>query len=730
MSTWKRRIRLQGKDHDRPGTDKCRGIGYVTFSMEDDAQRALSEVRDYDGQKIVIAVAKKRLNNKKEKKREKEKAPATDSTEGEQPRPKEQNGRKQNKKARLVIRNLSFKCSEDDLKETFSQFGVVLEVSIPRKPDGKMRGFAFVQFRNMLEAGKALAATNLKEIKGRQVAVDWAVAKDKFVAAQPRSSEPKKGETVKKETVEQASDHDNDSSDDSEDDVKTPKKRSKVKQEQEISESDDEDEDDDDERQDESHKEDSDDSGVPSDEDEDDDDSEDDDDDDDDDSEDDDASKKKKSLLPSDVNEGRTIFIRNLSFDTEEEGLEEALLQYGELKYVRIVLHPDTETSKGCAFAQFKTKEAADRCLAASQDGCETGGIRLDGRRLIIAAAVSREDAERMKTKKVKMHTGSRNLYLAREGLIRAGSKAAEGVPEADMAKRARFEELKRVKLRDVNVFVSKTRLCVHNLPKSVQPQQLRTLCLKAVGGAKGVRITECRVMYDKKPERGQVAGRSLGYGFVQFQQHEHALDTLRHLNNNPDIFGPNKRPIVEFSLEDRRKLKLQEKRRQQNMKPQGGVVEGAPAERGKKSQQQKPAKGKTPLRETSGTETKGGNYSGFRTKPEAEQVELEDGKRRQKVLPLPSKRGPKIRNRDKGKQPAVQPQKPKNRPSRKEQLSIRSLEKSGLQKKQTAKPGKRKFRNREDDRFDSLVEQYKRKLMGGSDSKSSVIKKSKWFSS
>uniref|UniRef100_A0AAY4CYD2 RNA-binding protein 28 n=1 Tax=Denticeps clupeoides TaxID=299321 RepID=A0AAY4CYD2_9TELE len=548
------------------GTDKCRGIGYVTFSMEDDAQRALSEVRDYDGQKIVIAVAKKRLNNKKEKK------------QGEQPRPKEQNGRKQNKKARLVIRNLSFKCSEDDLKETFSQFGVVLEVSIPRKPDGKMRGFAFVQFRNMLEAGKALAATNLKEIK---------------------------------------------------------------------------------------------------------------------------ASKKKKSLLPSDVNEGRTIFIRNLSFDTEEEGLEEALLQYGELKYVRIVLHPDTETSKGCAFAQFKTKEAADRCLAASQDGCETGGIRLDGRRLIIAAAVSREDAERMKTKKVKMHTGSRNLYLAREGLIRAGSKAAEGVPEADMAKRARFEELKRVKLRDVNVFVSKTRLCVHNLPKSVQPQQLRTLCLKAVGGAKGVRITECRVMYDKKPERGQVAGRSLGYGFVQFQQHEHALDTLRHLNNNPDIFGPNKRPIVEFSLEDRRKLKLQEKRRQQNMvrvsgtrKPQGGVVEGAPAERGKKSQQQKPAKGKTPLRETSGTETKGGNYSGFRTKPEAEQVELEDGKRRQKVLPLPSKRGPKIRYGS------------------------------------TAKPGKRKFRNREDDRFDSLVEQYKRKLMGGSDSKSSVIKKSKWFSS
>lgn len=47
--------------------------------------------------------------------------------------------------------------------------------------------------------------------------------------------------------------------------------------------------------------------------------------------------------------------------------------------------------------------------------------------------------------------------------------------------------------------------------------------------------------MYDKKPERGQVLGRSLGYGFVQFQEHEHALKTLRYLNNNPDIYGNTK---------------------------------------------------------------------------------------------------------------------------------------------------------------------------------------------
>lgn len=47
--------------------------------------------------------------------------------------------------------------------------------------------------------------------------------------------------------------------------------------------------------------------------------------------------------------------------------------------------------------------------------------------------------------------------------------------------------------------------------------------------------------MYDKKPLKGQVMGQSLGYGFVQFKEHEHALHALRYLNNNPEIFGPNK---------------------------------------------------------------------------------------------------------------------------------------------------------------------------------------------
>lgn len=53
--------------------------------------------------------------------------------------------------------------------------------------------------------------------------------------------------------------------------------------------------------------------------------------------------------------------------------------------------------------------------------------------------------------------------------------------------------------------------------------------------------------MYDRRPEKGQVMGQSLGYGFVQFHDHEQALTTLRYLNNNPNIFGSQK---VQFANE------------------------------------------------------------------------------------------------------------------------------------------------------------------------------------
>uniref|UniRef100_A0A8C6WHD1 RNA-binding protein 28 n=1 Tax=Neogobius melanostomus TaxID=47308 RepID=A0A8C6WHD1_9GOBI len=616
------------------GADKCRGFGYVTYALEEDAQRALKEVKDFDGARLFLSVAKKKIRDKKKK----------------EPVEKKDNKGKGVKKiklkARLIVRNLSFKCSEDELRETFAKFGTVIESCIPLKPDGKMRGFGFVMFKNVSEASKALSAMNMKEIKGRPVAVDWAVPKDKYVSSQPASSA---ASSAKGKTVEQNSDQSGDDSSEEEEEEEEEEESSDAESEESaVHKGEKEEEDDDD----------------------------DDGDDDDDDGNDCRASqshpiclratkpnrKQQRCMidfltLTFSFNPSCVVCCRNLSFDTEEEGLEEVLLRYGELNYIKIVLHPDTEHSKGCAFGQYKTKEGAEKCIAAAQDEAENGGIRVDGRKLLIVAAVTREEASKLKENKKKVETGTRNLYLAREGLIRAGTKAAEGIPEADMAKRTRFEEVKRTKLRDMNIFVSKNRLCVHNLPKSVDNKRLKNICLQGLKGTKGVRITECRVMYDRKPQKGQSMGQSLGYGFVQFGEHEHALSTLRRLNNNPDIFGPNKRPIVEFSLEDSRKLQIKELRKQRSqVRPDNALDAGTSSSICRATvfghsrahilfnfhKYCCTSRSRTDKRQE---EPNKQYFSGFQTTPEVEHVDLENGKKRKKVLHMPSHRGPKIRS-------------------------------------------------------------------------------------
>lgn len=75
--------------------------------------------------------------------------------------------------------------------------------------------------------------------------------------------------------------------------------------------------------------------------------------------------------------------------------------------------------------------------------------------------------------------------------------------------------------------------------------------------------------MRENKPSMGQPLGKSKGYGFLSFKTHNMALQCLRKVNNNPNIFGKNNRPIVSFSIEDRAvhnlKMKRLEKSKQCN---------------------------------------------------------------------------------------------------------------------------------------------------------------------
>lgn len=81
---------------------------------------------------------------------------------------------------KLFVGNLSFKVSEAELSEIFSQYGTVTSCSIPTDRDtGRKRGFAFIEMESAEEAEKAIVALNGRDFAGRPLSVSISQPKPK-----------------------------------------------------------------------------------------------------------------------------------------------------------------------------------------------------------------------------------------------------------------------------------------------------------------------------------------------------------------------------------------------------------------------------------------------------------------------------------------------------------------------------------------------------------------------
>jgi len=72
---------------------------------------------------------------------------------------------------------------------------------------------------------------------------------------------------------------------------------------------------------------------------------------------------------------------------------------------------------------------------------------------------------------------------------VRPGSEAAVDVSASDMNLRAALNKTKKQMLKNLNVFISPTRLCIHNLPDKYTDKDLAALFLKYAGP--GAALTE-----------------------------------------------------------------------------------------------------------------------------------------------------------------------------------------------------------------------------------------------
>ncbi|BAW97574.1 RNA-binding protein [[Synechococcus] sp. NIES-970] len=88
----------------------------------------------------------------------------------------------------IYIGNLSYQVTDEDLKETFAEYGKVNRVQVPTdRETGRPRGFAFVEMSTEDEETAAIEALDGAEWMGRDLKVNKAKPREDRRSSAPRS---------------------------------------------------------------------------------------------------------------------------------------------------------------------------------------------------------------------------------------------------------------------------------------------------------------------------------------------------------------------------------------------------------------------------------------------------------------------------------------------------------------------------------------------------------------
>lgn len=140
------------------------GFGFVECSSESVARDVVQKLQGsaLDGHNLVLQLAaNKAETNKNAKSRSKiQEAGAHDAKPS----------------TKLVVRNLAFEATRQDVLNLFTALGEVKSCRLPKKFDGSHRGFAFVDFASAAEAKTAITSISGTHLYGRRLVLEFCTA--------------------------------------------------------------------------------------------------------------------------------------------------------------------------------------------------------------------------------------------------------------------------------------------------------------------------------------------------------------------------------------------------------------------------------------------------------------------------------------------------------------------------------------------------------------------------
>ncbi|KAI9862487.1 MAG: RNA recognition motif-containing protein [Trichoglossum hirsutum] len=586
-------------------TKKSKGYGFVTFTDAEDAQRAKEELNGsvFEGRRIKIEIAEPRhreVTAGNDMDGHRKSLLTTASVEARAEREKKQ--LETRRPPKLIVRNLPWSIKKpEQLAALFRSYGKVKQAFIPTTKRGLLAGFGFVVMRGRKNSEKAIAGVNGMEVDGRQVAVDWAVEKDVWEGLQ---NEGELGEEVDPQIDDASANEIGKGSGNEQTELNDEERGSDMEGSEDISE-------DDSDAGDDTKSSLGDEGGII---------------DDDDDgklpqrTQDNSSTIFIRNLPFSSTDDSlREHFCRFGAVRYARVVMDHATERPRGSGFVCFYNKEDTDScvrraprsqlsrplgGKGGEPAAGLTKHS----VLQDEGNDPTGLYTVDGRVLQVTRAVDRNEASRLNEigseLRSRRDTDKRRLYLLSEGTISSKSPLYDALAPSEIAMReASLKQRKSLLQSNPALHLSLTRLSVRNIPRSITSKDLKALAREAaVGFAKDVKanlreqlskeeearggdemkgaerlrkakgkgiVKQAKIVFEGR-EGGKVsessgAGRSRGYGFIEYSSHRWALMGLRWLNGRAvgqrtggksKVAGREDKPekkrlVVEFAIEN-----------------------------------------------------------------------------------------------------------------------------------------------------------------------------------
>ena len=597
-----------------PITKQSKGYGFVTFADSEDAQRALDEFNGqaFQGRRMKVEIAQPRSRDLVAKNGLEGKKKSTVSAEAAAfKKARDEKMAVSRQPPKLIIRNLPWSIkTPEQLADLFRSFGKVKYSDLP-KVNNTQAGFGFVVMRGRKNAEKALAAINGKLVDGRPLAVDWAVEKEVWENQKTSAEVDGKDQTIEEprdggahadvepESVEgdvakfmrnfgdQLESEDDTDAGEDEGDVDDEESEGSVSDaesthDEDVWTSTDDENQGFDEEEDDTPKK----THIT----------------------DNSTTLFIRNLpfttLDADLKNhfdqfGPVRYARVVMDRATDRPRGTGFVCFFNVEDADACLRGAPRYQPTGANAAKKGDTATSKVkhsILEDENADSTGTYTIDGRVLQVARAVEREQAVKLTEEGINFRDNrdkdKRKLYLLSEGTVASGTPLYAMLSPSEIKMREDSAK-QRKKLIQSNpaLHLSLTRLSIRNLPRNINSKELKALAREAVVGfAKDVKeglraqlskeeearggdemreaekqrkakgkgiVRQSKIVFEgregAKVSEESGAGRSRGYGFVEYSSHRWALMGLRWLNGHSveNASGKKQRLIVEFSIEN-----------------------------------------------------------------------------------------------------------------------------------------------------------------------------------